>query len=84
MDNVKVKSGERTIGAVPHHFEINVAKDGRHLFGTHERSITDRRDLEKVMRIFREKFPESEGYHVTVYANYEFALSEEEWGKKSW
>lgn len=47
-------------------YEINVSLNGKHLFATHERSITYTWDLERVLPIFLEKFPESEGYEVTV------------------
>lgn len=47
-------------------YEINVALKGVHLFATHERSIRTHRELKRVLKIFIEKFPESEGYHITV------------------
>lgn len=65
----------RTFGAVPHHYEINVAKDGRHLFATHERSLTNKWDYEKVMKIMKEKFPASEGYNVTATGEYQFGIT---------
>ena len=50
------------------YIEINVAKDGYHFFATAPRSIrtypTDH--YEEVLRTFKEKFPESEGYHITA------------------
>ena len=48
------------------YYEINISLNGRHLFATHERSITDKWELEKVYKIFKEKFPESEGYKMSV------------------
>lgn len=48
------------------YYEINVSLNGRHLFATHERSITDKWELEKVYKIFRDKFPEEEGYKITI------------------
>lgn len=47
-------------------YEINVSLNGRHLFATHERSITDHFTLKTVYKIFKEKFPSSEGYNITV------------------
>jgi hypothetical protein len=49
-------------------YEINVAHNGRHLFATHERSMSNKL-LEQaldMMRLMCEKFPESEGYEVTM------------------
>lgn len=65
----------KTFAGVPHHYEINVAKDGRHFFATAERSITNQWDFEKVIATIREKFPESEGYKVTATAEYQFGMS---------
>jgi len=65
----------RTFWAVPHHYEINVSLNGRHLFATNERSLTNKWDYEKVIPIIREKFPESEGYKVSVTAEYEFGMT---------
>lgn len=48
------------------YYEINVAFYGKHLFATHERSVVDEHDLEKVYNIFKEKFPVTEGYRITV------------------
>lgn len=48
------------------YYEINVSKDGRHLFATAERSVTDNHKLQNVYKLFTEKFPEEEGYRVTV------------------
>ena len=48
------------------YYEINVSLCDRHLFATHERSITSKYDLDRVYKIFKEKFPESEGYKITV------------------
>lgn len=47
-------------------YEINVAKNGVHFFATSERSITDKMKLEKVLKVFKEKFPESEGFSLSV------------------
>ena len=48
------------------YYEINVLKDGKHLFATDKRSIEFYWDLEKVYRIFEQKFLEYEGYKITV------------------
>lgn len=48
-------------------YEINVALNGTHFFATHERSLVSMRDLTKVLPIFRLKFPESEGYTISVF-----------------
>ena len=47
-------------------YEINVSKDGRHFFATHERSITDPAKLRDVLWVIGQKFPESEGYQISV------------------
>ena len=47
-------------------FEINVSLNGHHLFATHERSLTSYDSMKKCVKIFLEKFPESEGYKITV------------------
>ena len=48
------------------HYEINVALNKQHLFATAERSCTTKWEYEKVLKILKEKFPESEGYKVTA------------------
>ena len=48
------------------YYEINVALDGKHFFATHERSVTNRNKLENIVKVFVEKFPESEGYEISV------------------
>lgn len=47
------------------HYEINVSLNGRHLFATDERSCVTEDDLNKVLKIFIEKFPKSEGYKLS-------------------
>lgn len=51
------------------YYEINVALGSSHLFATHARSIRSREELEKVFRVFVEKFPAAEGYefHITKW-----------------
>ena len=48
------------------YYEINVSKNGRHLFATAERSITSLTQAEGMYMLFKEKFPESEGYEISV------------------
>lgn len=48
------------------HYEINVSLNGTHFFATHKRSLRIKSDMEKVHKVFKEKFPESEGYVVSV------------------
>ena len=47
-------------------YEINVSKDGNHLFATHERSTRHEVETVKLTELFVEKFPESEGYKISV------------------
>ena len=51
---------------IPSHYEINISLNGKHLFATDSRSIQNQAELEKVIPIFKEKFPESEGYKITA------------------
>lgn len=48
-----------------HHYEINVALHGVHYFATHERSIRTERVANTILRDFRRRFPESDGFTVT-------------------
>ena len=50
------------------HITINVAKNGRHFFATAENSIPTYppEKYEEVLKTFREKFPESEGYKISA------------------
>ena len=48
------------------YYEINVSKYGHHVFATAERDISNIWELEKVYNLFREKFPKSEGYEISV------------------
>ena len=45
---------------------INVSKDGKYLFATEQGQLTYEWDAKPVYELFKEKFPESEGYKVTV------------------
>ena len=55
-----------TIGGKSMYYEINVSLNGKHLFATAERSITDRNTLNRIYDLLAEKFPESEGYELDV------------------
>lgn len=48
------------------YWEINVSLDGIHFFATAERSITSPKKLELVYKLIAEKFPEEEGYKISV------------------
>jgi hypothetical protein len=48
------------------HYEINVSKNGKHLFATHERSLERRFEVLTVYNLFVQKFPVSEGYTISV------------------
>ena len=50
------------------HWEINVSLNGKHLFATHERSARDVRDKDRIVEVFRNKFPKEEGYQIRVIA----------------
>lgn len=48
------------------YYKINVAKDGRHFFATAEHSIVSDYEFKETVKIFKEKFPESEGYKISA------------------
>lgn len=48
------------------YYRINVSKDGKYLFATEQGGLTYTGDARRVFKIFKEKFPEKEGYKVTV------------------
>lgn len=48
------------------YYEINVSLNGRHFFATHERSARTSESMLKIVETFKEKFPPSEGYHISV------------------
>lgn len=48
------------------YYEINVSLNGKHLFATAEHSITSRKQMEEVYKLFEEKFPEKDGYALDV------------------
>lgn len=47
------------------HYEINVAKNGRHFFATAERSCVTEEKAREVVKELRTRFPESEGFEVS-------------------
>lgn len=48
------------------YYEINVALNGQHFFATDKRSITNKGAMERVYKVFKEKFPLEEGYDILV------------------
>ena len=48
------------------YYEINVALNGSHFFATAPRSITYIKTLQAKLKVFMVKFPESEGYSISV------------------
>jgi hypothetical protein len=48
------------------YYEVNVSLHGQHLFATAERSTTNLYEAERLYKLFKEKFPEEEGYKLTV------------------
>ncbi len=48
------------------HYEINVSLNGRHFFATHQRSAPIEDKARQLYDTFKEKFPEHEGYSITV------------------
>lgn len=55
-----------------HHYEINVSWKGQHLFATHERSILAASKMEQLKQLFAKKFPESEGFLVSITAQIQY------------
>lgn len=47
------------------YFRINVSLNGQYLFATEQEHLTTEAEAHKVFNLFREKFPESDGYNVT-------------------
>ncbi len=47
-------------------YEINVSLKGKHFFATAERSITNKWKLKEVYDVLKEKFPQEEGYEISV------------------
>ena len=53
-------------------YEINVSKDGRHLFATAKRSLTNKEEMLDCLEIFKQKFPVEEGYGIRVTGRVEY------------
>jgi hypothetical protein len=47
-------------------YEINVSLNGKHFFATHERSCRWEDEMKKIVEVFKVKFPEEEGYEISV------------------
>lgn len=47
-------------------YELNVSRDGKHFFATHERSLTDFDSAMKMFVFFKMTFPASDGFEVTL------------------
>ena len=45
---------------------INVSKDGKYLFATEQGQLTYDWEAKRVYKLLKEKFPENEGYKVSV------------------
>jgi hypothetical protein len=45
---------------------INVARNGKHVFATAQRSLMIREDAEALFKLLRKKFPEEDGYELTL------------------
>jgi hypothetical protein len=48
------------------HFEINVSKNGHHVFATAEHSARDQNKARELYALFVKLFPEAEGYSIRV------------------
>lgn len=57
---------------IPAYYEINVSKDGMHLFATHRRSITMMSDLKIVAEELKKRFPREQGFSIMITAKYEY------------
>jgi len=50
---------------MPSYYEINVALDGQHFFATAPRSTQNENQARELVKSFRRRFPESEGFQIT-------------------
>lgn len=48
-------------------YQINVSLNGQHFFETDINSIPNKTTMEKVYKVFKEKFPIEEGYDILVW-----------------
>lgn len=60
------------------YWEINVSRDGEHMFATADRSATYGEKAQQLYTEIRKRFPESEGFKVTV-TKWEQLGSELDW-----
>lgn len=51
------------------YYEINISLNGWHFFATANRSITDTNKLQSVLEVIITKFPENEGYKISISYN---------------
>lgn len=56
-------------------YEVNVSKDGRHFFATHERSGSCAAKAAALFETLRQKFPKSEGYEVQMSAQVSYGVT---------
>ena len=47
-------------------YEINVSKNGKHYFATHDRSLPYTKEAEEAFKDFKTRFPLEEGFEVTI------------------
>lgn len=47
-------------------YEINVALNGRHYFATDKRSLLTLDEGRELLAVFKDKFPPSEGFSITL------------------
>lgn len=47
-------------------YEINISKDGKHYFATHERSITTINKAVEIRDRLKKAMPEKEGFEYTI------------------
>lgn len=47
-------------------YEINVSLNGRHLFATAERSLTNERDARALYADFATRFPADQGFKISL------------------
>ena len=48
------------------YYEINISKNGYHVFATAPRSCGCTRDLDILYKLLSQKFPKSEGYEINI------------------
>ena len=48
-------------------YQINVSLNGTHFFETDKYSIPNNETMEKMYKVFKEKFPKEEGYDILVW-----------------